>query len=258
MLMLISPAKTLDYESPLPTTRYSQPAYTEQAEALITRLRRESVQSIAELMHLSDKLASLNVARYASWSREHQTENARPAVLAFKGDVYTGLAAENWTEAQFEYAQGHLRILSGLYGLLRPLDLLQPYRLEMGTKLDTDKGQTLYDFWGSLITEALNQECDAGQHDCLINLASNEYFKAVKPKQLKARLISPVFKDQKNGQYKIISFYAKKARGLMSRFLIEQEIDQAQGLLDFNLEGYYYAPELSTAEAPVFLRDHAE
>lgn len=258
MLTLISPAKTLDYESPLATQRHTQPQLIDQAATLIKTMKQKSVQDIAEMMKLSDKLASLNVARYGSWSPIHTTENARPAVLAFKGDVYTGLQAELFSEEDFDFAQTHLRILSGLYGLMRPLDLLQPYRLEMGTRVSNPGGDNLYQFWGSLITDRLNQELQQQPDPVVINLASNEYFKAVKPKELKARIITPVFKDQKNGQYKIISFYAKKARGLMSRYMITNRIDTAEDLKGFDLEGYYFSAKDSKENEWVFLRDHAE
>ncbi len=255
MLTLVSPAKTLDYESPLATQVYSQPRFIEHSRELIDTLRQLSVQDIAELMKLSDKLASLNVARYESWQSEHSLENARQAILAFKGDVYTGLEAETFTAADFEFAQQHLRILSGLYGVLRPLDLLEPYRLEMGTKLKNPRGDNLYQFWGERITESLNEELAEQDSDVVINLASNEYFKAVKPKSLQARLITPVFKDFKNGQYKIISFYAKKARGLMSRYLIQNRIETPEAIKQFDLEGYYFSAEQSKGDTWVFLRD---
>jgi cytoplasmic iron level regulating protein YaaA (DUF328/UPF0246 family) len=254
MLTLVSPAKTLDYESPLATDTYTQPRFTEQSQQLIETLRQLSVQDVAELMKLSDKLASLNVARYQSWEPKHTPDNARPAVLAFKGDVYTGLDAESFSEADFSFAQQHLRILSGLYGVLRPLDLLEPYRLEMGTRLKTASGDNLYQFWGDRITAALNEELKTSD-DVVVNLASNEYFKSVQPKALNARLITPVFKDFKNGQYKIISFYAKKARGLMSRYIIQNRIDAPEAIKAFDLEGYYFSPEQSKGDTWVFLRD---
>jgi len=255
MLTLVSPAKTLDYESPLATRVYTQPRFIDHSQELIDTLSQLSVQDIADLMKLSDKLASLNVARYESWQAQHTLDNARQAILAFKGDVYTGLDAETLSADDFDFAQQHLRILSGLYGVLRPLDLLEPYRLEMGTKLGNPRGDNLYQFWGDLITEALNTELAEQGSDVVVNLASNEYFKAVKPKALKARLITPVFKDFKNGQYKIISFYAKKARGLMSRYLIQNRIDTPEPLQQFDLEGYYFSAEQSKGDTWVFLRD---
>lgn len=255
MLILVSPAKTLDYESPLATQASTHPRFTEQSQQLIDTLRELSVQDVAELMKLSDKLASLNVARYQSWQPQHTSDNARPAVLAFKGDVYTGLDAESFSAADFDFAQQHLRILSGLYGVLRPLDLLEPYRLEMGTRLKTAAGENLYQFWGGRITNALNEELADSSTDVVVNLASNEYFKAVQSKALQARLITPVFKDFKNGQYKIISFYAKKARGLMSRYIIQNQVETPEALKAFDNEGYYFSAEQSKGDTWVFLRD---
>lgn len=256
MLILISPAKTLDFDSKPVTEQASMPEFTDDAKQLITQLRDYSVQDIAQLMKLSDKLASLNVARYESWESQHTADNARQAILAFKGDVYTGLDAQSLSDSDFAFAQRHLRILSGLYGVLKPLDLMQPYRLEMGTRLKTEQGNNLYDFWGDRLTERLNADAAQASHPLIINLASNEYFGVINKKCLKGRLISPVFKDWKNGQYKIISFYAKKARGLMSRYLIQKQIESAEGLLKFDLDDYYYSPENSSPDAPVFLRDH--
>lgn len=257
MLIVISPAKTLDYETAPITDVYSQPAYLDQSDVLIERLRTLSVQDVAGLMKLSDKLASLNVARYESWSRPFTPDNAKQALLAFKGDVYTGLDAESLSSDDLAFAQSHLRILSGLYGLLKPLDLMQPYRLEMGTRLDNVRGKDLYAFWGTRLTEALNHEL-GGPEPVLVNLASNEYFKSVKPKQLDARLITPVFKDWKNGQYKMISFYAKKARGLMTRYIIQNRIKDPERIKDFDLEGYRFAESMSEGDTWTFIRDHAE
>ncbi len=258
MLLLISPAKTLDYETPVTTQLKSDPEFTDRAETLIKNLRNYAPQDIADLMKLSDKLASLNVARYQSWDKDHNEENAKQAMLAFKGDVYTGLAAETFDEADFQFAQNHLRILSGLYGLLKPMDLMQPYRLEMGTKLPNDAGKNLYNYWGSTITDRLNQELAAHQSPVIVNLASNEYFKSVQPKALNARLISPEFKDLKNGQYKIISFYAKKARGLMTRYAIQNRIENPEDLKQFDLEGYAFNESMSDGDKWVFTRDQAE
>lgn len=258
MLMVISPAKTLDYTSPLATQEFSLPRYLEQSSQLIEVLRKLSPSDLAELMKLSDKLAGLNVARFTEWQPNFTLENARQAILAFRGDVYTGLDADSLSAEDFNYAQQHLRILSGLYGVLRPLDLMQPYRLEMGTKLDNPAGHNLYEFWGEHITESLNQCLTEQKANVLLNLASNEYFKAVKPKQLKARLINVDFKDLKNGQYKIISFYAKKARGMMARYVIENKIDSVADLKNFTEQGYYFSVEQSKPEHLVFLRDQAE
>ncbi len=255
MLMVISPAKTLDYDTAPVISDYTEPRFVEHSQALIKILRDKSVQDIAELMSLSDKLAALNVARYGSWHPQSTPENAKQALLAFKGDVYTGLNAEDFEAEDFAFAQRHLRMLSGLYGLLRPLDLMQPYRLEMGTRLANPQGKDLYAFWGDQISEWLNQDLAEQGDQVLLNLASQEYFGAVKPKALNARVINTEFRDQKNGQYKIISFYAKKARGLMARYVIKERLTDPQALKDFNLDGYYYDPASSSDDKLVFLRD---
>ncbi len=257
MLMVISPAKTLDYESAPVTARFTQPEFLDHSQELVAQLRDFTPAQIAELMHLSDKLAGLNAARFGSWTPAFDTQNAKQALLAFKGDVYTGLDAESFTEADFDFAQQHLRMLSGLYGLLRPLDLMMPYRLEMGTKLANARGKDLYAFWGEHISEWLNQALAAQGDDVLLNLASNEYFGAVKRKVLKARIIDTEFKDLKNGQYKIISFYAKKARGLMARHVIRERVTDPQHLKDFDDQGYRFSAKDSSADKLVFLRDHA-
>ena len=256
MLMVISPAKTLDFTSTPATQRYTQPAHLEHAQLLIGQLRELTPAQIAELMSLSDPLAGLNAARYASWQQPFTPENARQALLAFKGDVYTGLHAEDFSDADFDFAQQHLRMLSGLYGVLRPLDLMQPYRLEMGTKLANARGKDLYAFWGERITGWLNQALAEQGDSVLLNLASNEYFSAVKRKTLQARIIDTEFRDLKNGQYKIISFYAKKARGLMARYVIKNRIRDPQALQQFDLQGYRYCAEQSGVDKLVFLRDH--
>jgi len=255
MLMVISPAKTLDYDTPPVIEQSTQPRFVEHSVELIDVLREKSPQDIAKLMSLSDKLASLNVARYGSWERESTPQNAKQALLAFKGDVYTGLNAEDFSADDFAFAQQHLRMLSGLYGLLRPLDLMQPYRLEMGTKLANARGKDLYAFWGERISQWLNEDLAAQGDEVLLNLASQEYFGAVKPKALNARIIDTVFKGQKNGQYKIISFYAKKARGLMARYVIKERLQDPEGLKDFNLDGYRFDPASSSENQLVFLRD---
>ncbi|OQR33600.1 peroxide stress protein YaaA [Pseudomonas sp. Bc-h] len=254
MLMVISPAKTLDFETPPTTERFTQPQYLDHSQELILQLRELTPAQISELMHLSDKLAGLNAARFGSWTPAFTAKNAKQALLAFKGDVYTGLAAETLSETDLDYAQQHLRMLSGLYGLLRPLDLMQPYRLEMGTKLANARGKDLYAFWGERISEWLNEALAEQGDDVLLNLASNEYFSAVKRSALKARVIDTEFRDQKNGQYKIISFYAKKARGMMSRFVISERIDNPEHLKQFDVQGYRFDNELSKPEKLVFLR----
>ena len=258
MIIVISPAKALDYETPPTTALHTQPDFLDHAEALIAVLREKSPAEIAELMSLSDALATLNAARYERWSRPFSPANAKQALLAFDGDVYAGLDAPSLSEDELAWAQDHLRILSGLYGVLRPLDLMQPYRLEMGTRLANPRGKNLYAFWGERITEALNallaREDAAGREPVLLNLASDEYFKSVKPKKLDGRLVSAAFEDWRGGRYKIISFYAKRARGLMSRFVIRNRIDAVEGLKAFDAEGYAFAPEASEADRLVFRR----
>ena len=255
MLILISPAKTLDFDTAPTSAVFSQPTLLEHSQLLIDQLRQMPPQAIGSLMKLSDKLSSLNAARYETWSQPFDSENAKQAVLAFKGDVYTGLDAETLTQSQLDYAQRHLGILSGLYGLLKPLDLIQPYRLEMGTKLDNARGANLYKFWGDIVTDNVNRALIEQGDDLLVNLASNEYYKSVQPKRLNARVITPIFKDCKNGQYKIISFYAKKARGLMSRYIIENRIDSVEALQAFDIQGYYFSASESTDNELVFKRE---
>ncbi|HCT5522639.1 TPA: peroxide stress protein YaaA [Klebsiella aerogenes] len=254
MLILISPAKTLDYQSPLATTRYTQPELLEHSQQLIGIARKLTAPQIGKLMSISDKLADLNATRFHDWHPDFTPQNARQAILAFKGDVYTGLQAETFSEADFDFAQQHLRMLSGLYGVLRPLDLMQPYRLEMGIKLENPQGKDLYHFWGDIITDKLNQALQAQGDDIVINLASDEYFKSVKPKKLQGQLIKPVFLDEKNGKFKVISFYAKKARGLMSRYIIENRLTRPEQLQAFNSEGYFFDGEASEKGKLVFKR----
>lgn len=252
MLMLVSPAKTLDYETPLPFDEFTQPDMLDQSQLLIDELTQLTPKDVASLMKLSDKLATLNVTRFQHWSLPFNQDNARPAMYAFKGDVYTGLDAYSLKKSDVNFAQKHLRMLSGLYGLLKPLDLMQPYRLEMGTKFSNQRGSNLYEFWGDRITQMINAENAA--KDVVLNLASNEYFKAVKIKQLNAEVITPVFKDEKNGQYKIISFYAKKARGLMAAYVIKNRINEVEKIKNFDVTGYKFSSEQSTAKEWVFLR----
>ena len=252
MKFLISPAKTLDLTSPPSVTQTSQPGLIEHSQQLIDTIKDYTPAQIASLMKLSDKLALLNVSRYQEWQQNHTLENSRPAVYTFMGDVYTGLDAYSLSAEDIAYAQQNLRILSGLYGLLKPLDLMQAYRLEMGTKLSNSRGSNLYQFWGDIIVDQLNAELDSDE--LVVNLASNEYFKAVNKKKLQAQLISPNFLDEKNGQFKVISFYAKKARGLMARYLIEQRCQTLADIQAFDLAGYRYDPEQSTPDAPIFVR----
>ncbi|GLX84624.1 UPF0246 protein [Thalassotalea loyana] len=257
MLFVVSPAKNLDYESPLATNLYSQPELLEHAQELVERCVQLTPADLSSLMGISDKLAGLNAARFGEWSQPFSPENARPAVLAFNGDVYTGLDAASLDNNGFEFAQQHMRILSGLYGILKPLDLMQAYRLEMGTKLDNNRGKNLYEFWGELITNHLNDALAQQGDDVLINLASNEYFKSVKKKSLNATIITPAFKDWKNGQYKMISFFAKKARGLMARYIIDNQVSNVEQLKAFNYGGYEYNSELSKNNDWVFTRKEA-
>lgn len=250
--MLVSPAKTLDYETPLPFDEFTQPELLDQSQLLMDELVDLTPKDVATLMKLSDKLSMLNVNRFQHWATPFTPDNARPAMYAFKGDVYTGLDAYSLKKADVNFAQKHLRMLSGLYGLLKPLDLMQPYRLEMGTKFSNQRGANLYEFWGDRITQKINEE--AAAKDVVLNLASNEYFKAVKTKQLKGRVITPVFKDEKNGQYKIISFYAKKARGLMAAYVIKNRIKDVQDIKKFDVSGYKFSPEQSNEKEWVFMR----
>lgn len=240
MLIVLSPAKTLDYTTPATTAVHSKPEFVERSAELIETLRRYSPAQIASLMRISDPLADLNAGRYAVWSPKFTTENSKQAVLAFNGDVYEGLDASSLNAKQLEYTQSHIRILSGLYGVLRPLDLMQAYRLEMGTKLATPQGKDLYAFWGDAVTVALNAQLAEQKSKALINLASEEYFKAVKPRLLEVPVITPIFEDWKAGRYKVISFYAKRARGLMARFAAIKKIKQAEKLKTFDFEGYEF------------------
>ncbi|WP_114417567.1 peroxide stress protein YaaA [Marinospirillum perlucidum] len=254
MLSLLSPAKSLDLETPATTSSYTQPDFLEPAAQLIDVLRPLAPQELSELMKISDKLASLNAARYQEWQPPFTPDNAKQAAMAFTGDVYTGLDASSLDQEALDFGQKHLRILSGLYGLLRPLDLIQAYRLEMGTKLKNPAGPDLYAFWKETLTERLNAELAEQEQPWIINLASQEYFKALDKKKLQAEVITPVFKDWKNGQYKIISFFAKKARGLMARYQLDNRIDQPEGLKGFDKEGYAYNSSLSEGNSWVFTR----
>lgn len=257
MLLLLSPAKKLDYDSPVRTTLHTQPMFVKQAAGLIDVLKQKSASEIAALMKLSDALAQLNVERYAAWKPKFTQTNSRQAVLAFNGDVYEGLDAPSLSDAQLNWAQDHVAILSGLYGVLRPLDLMQPYRLEMGTRLATSQGKTLYDYWGSQIAQYLNQQLEGKRSPWVLNLASEEYFKAVDLKTLKAPLVQCVFQEYKNGDWKIISFHAKRARGLMARYVIEKKLTKPEALQGFVSEGYAFDAESSTDARLVFRRKQA-
>lgn len=256
MLSVLSPAKSLDYESKLATKKFSQPVLLDQAAALVAVMMTKSPADLQSMMGISNDLAELNVERFQEWNAPFDPSNARPAVLAFSGDVYLGMdAANRFSERDFTRAQKTIRILSGLYGVLRPLDLMQPYRLEMGSKVDTDAGKDLYAFWGNTITDQLNQDLAASPGpDVLINLASNEYFGSVKPKQINGRVVTPKFLDNKNGDYKIISFFAKRARGSMAGWLVQERVDTIKGITDFDTDGYRYDPQRSTPNSPVFIR----
>ncbi len=254
MLFVISPAKSLDYQTPLPIKKHTKAAFLEDSSQLIAGLKTLSPPQVGSLMGISETLAQLNFQRYQEWKQPFSPRNARQAILAFKGDVYLGLDAYHFTDENFAYAQEHLRILSGLYGLLRPLDLMQPYRLEMGTKYANDRGNDLYAFWGQKITTAINTQLRRLKSKTLINLASNEYFKSVDKKHLDAAIVTPVFKDWKNGKYKIISFFAKKARGRMSAYAIEKGLTSPEQLLEFDWDGYGYDESLSTESDWVFTR----
>jgi uncharacterized protein len=255
MLALISPAKTLDYESNLPTDSFTIPRLLDHSQQLIDVSRKLSALEIANLMSVSEKIAHLNVERFRDWQADFDFSNARQAIFAFKGDVYTGLDAYALSDDHISYAQQHLRMLSGLYGLLRPLDLMMPYRLEMGTKLKNERGTNLYQFWDQTITDLINKDLAEQQSELLVNLASDEYYKAVKESKIKAEIIKPIFLDQKNGKYKVISFYAKKARGLMARYMIENKISRIEDLKAFNTDGYYFDADSSLKGELVFKRE---
>jgi cytoplasmic iron level regulating protein YaaA (DUF328/UPF0246 family) len=258
MLIVLSPAKSLDYITPSTTDKHSRPQFIERSAELIHKLKALSPAQIAGLMRISDPLAALNAERYACWSKKVTRKNAKQALLAFDGDVYGGLDARSLNAAQLEYAQSHIRILSGLYGLLRPLDLIQPYRLEMGTRFATAHGKDLYGFWGDALTKLLDSEMTKAKSKALINLASEEYFKAIQPDMLGVPVITPVFEDWKNGQYKIISFYAKRARGLMARYAAVNGITHPEKLKRFDAEGYVFNDKRSTEYRWIFCRKIAQ
>ena len=254
MLLVISPAKTLDFDSPVRLRKATMPDFLEDSSRLVDKLRHLTPGQLSTLMGLSPALGELNRDRFNAWHTPFDKHNARQALFAFKGDVYLGLDAPALSATDITYAQEHLRILSGLYGLLRPLDLIQPYRLEMGTTFKALGSTSLYDFWGERVTAALNELLLKERHPLLVNLASVEYYKVVREKQLQGRVISPVFKDFSNGQYKIVSFFAKKARGLMSAWILRNRLKRPEDLLAFDVDGYCYSAKDSTADTPVFLR----
>lgn len=254
MLVLLSPAKSLDYSTLLPIKKHTQPRMLEDSALLVERLRAMGVNDLMKLMGISENLAQLNVERFSMWEKDFTPQNSRQALFAFTGDVYQGINLDAWRSVDFKLAQKRLRILSGLYGVLRPLDLMQPYRLEMGTKLDHARGKNLYEFWGEKITRMINDDLPASGSQWVVNLASNEYFSAIKKKLLTGSLITPVFKDEKGGKYKVISFFAKKARGMMADFIIREAINKPEDMKRFNEAGYQYSEQQSDASQMVFLR----
>lgn len=254
MLMVISPAKTLDYDGPS-YPHFTQPAVLDQSEALVNELSGYDATKLSALMKISDKLAVLNEQRFQDFQTPFTPQNAKQALLVFKGDVYKGMQVADYNEDDLTFAQSHLRILSGLYGILRPLDLMQPYRLEMGTKLATEKGKNLYEFWGSTLAELINDELKDHEEPCLVNLASNEYFKSVDRKALKARVLNIAFKENKNGVYKIIAIHAKRARGLMVDYVVREKITKPEAMQGFDTEGYTFRQALSAPDNWVFCRD---
>ena len=254
LVTIISPAKKLDYSPVEKNIDSTIPSLLEHSNELIKDLKSLNPQEVSSLMSLSDKLGALNYERFQEWETPFTKSNSKQAILAFNGDVYQGLDAESLSETELIWAQKHVRILSGLYGILKPMDLMQPYRLEMGTKFATKRGQNLYDFWNSIITEELNKNFSSDNSN-LLNLASNEYFKSINVSELKANVISPVFMDKKNGKYKIISFFAKKARGLMTRYVIKNRIEDITDIQNFDEGGYFFSEAMSEDNKPVFCRD---
>lgn len=254
MLIVLSPAKSLDYKTPVRVKAPTLPEFASESAKLIADLKKLAPQDVAKLMGLSDQLATLNVGRYRDWSRKFTEENSKPAIYAFDGDVYDGFDVKSLDAKSVQFAQDHIRILSGLYGALKPLDLMQPYRLEMGTSFKNARGKDLYAFWGGRVTDAIKKVLEKQKKPVLLNLASEEYFRVLQPKELDCPVIAPVFQDAKDGKYKIISFYAKRARGLMARYVVENRITDPADLKGFNLDGYkYYAAE-SKVDKPVFRR----
>jgi cytoplasmic iron level regulating protein YaaA (DUF328/UPF0246 family) len=257
MLILLSPAKTLDFETKTDHIKCSQPDFLEFSKNLINGLKNLSSEEIERLMNISPKLANLNRERFTCWTPEHSFGKSKQAILAFKGDVYEGLKAWDFTKEDYSFAQKNLRLLSGLYGILRPLDLIQAHRLEMGTAYKNKVGKDLYSFWGSLIREKIEMDLKSSNSKTIVNLASQEYFKVTRPNELNANIVSPVFKDEKNGKFKIISFYAKKARGMMASHLIKNQIESIDGIYNFSEDGYEYDQSESSELEPVFIRSEA-
>lgn len=254
MLTVISPAKTLDFESPINVKTATVPEHLANSKELISQLREMSPQQLGKLMGISRKLAELNTERFKSWQPPFNTDNARQSLLAFKGDVYLGIDVEQYNTRDFNFAQKSLRILSGLYGVLRPMDLIQPYRLEMGTRLANKRGRDLYEFWGDKISHSLADELAGHRNKALVNLASNEYFKSVNPRLLPGTVINPVFKEHHRGEYKVLSFFAKKARGYMASFIVKNRINKPEDLKSFDVDGYRFNENLSNDKNWVFTR----
>lgn len=254
MITIISPAKTQDFSAQDITKEFTEPSFLKESERLVKELKKKSAKKICELMDVSENIAALNYNRFQNFSTPFTPDNAKQALLSFKGDVYTDIDIDNYSTKEFDFAQNHLRILSGLYGLLKPLDLIQPYRLEMKIKLKNPRGKDLYEFWGDRITKAINEDLKKNKDAVLVNLASNEYFKAVKPKKINTDIITPIFKDNSNGQYKIIAFYAKRARGMMANFIIKNGIKNPEALKTFQEAGYEYSEPLSNEKEWVFIR----
>ena len=257
MLIVLSPAKSLDLDTPVKTRNFSQPEFLADAKRLVKTLKALNPEELSDLMHMSSKLGALNYERYANWRPPFTRDNARPAIFTFMGDVYQGLEANTFSSADLNFAQQHLRILSGLYGVLKPLDLMQPYRLEMGTRIATDRGNDLYAYWSNKLTKSLNRDLADNGNKMIVNLASNEYFNAIQDEQLDGEVITPAFKDFSNGKYRFLSFYAKQARGMMAAYIIKNRISSAAKIKDFDTAGYRYSEQDSSETRPVFLREKA-
>ena len=254
MIITLSPSKGQDFESPTPSSIHTIPDQLKDSQLLINEAKKLDVNEVRELMDVSENISALNVDRFKQWKIPFDTKNAKPALFAFKGDVYSGIEKEKYSDKDLAYAQDHLRILSGLYGALRPMDLIQPYRLEMKTRLENPRGQNLYQFWGDRITQKLNESLESQTEKILVNLASNEYFKSVKPKKLDGRLLTVNFKEDKDGKSRVISVFAKKARGMMADFILRNRIEHAEDIKDFGSGGYKYSAKDSTENNWVFTR----
>lgn len=255
MLTVISPAKSLNFEEASKAPFFTEPQMLSESEKIMAALSKKSANKLMDLQGISKNLAELNFERNQNWNTQNNEGNSKVAISAFKGDVYVGLNEGDFSSSDYEFAQNHLRILSGLYGVLLPLDRIQPYRLEMGTTLKTTRGKNLYEFWKMRITDKVNSQLEEQENKVLVNLASDEYFKSIKAPKVNAEIIQPVFMDKKNGKYKIISFFAKKARGMMSRFIVKNQIDEVEALKAFDTEGYLFNSEMSSGNKLVFTRD---